>query len=75
MLSVVAPVTDVKMQVGDSGSGLSVGVAILEPDSLSEARRMHIMHPEGGYLYERDVMKARASCAQSICAVLRSVLH
>lgn len=73
VLSVVTPATDVSMQIGDSGSGLSVGAAVLEPDSASEARRMRILHPEGGSLYERDLMKARVSCTQSIFAALRSV--
>lgn len=71
VLGAVIPAINANLQVGNSGSGLSVGVANFEPESAREARRIGIEHPEGGSLFERDLMRARSSCAQSVFAAFR----
>lgn len=72
VLGTVVPAPRGSLQMGSSESGISAGVACREPDSVREARRVGILHPEGGSLYERDILGARSSCAQSLFAALRN---
>lgn len=72
MLGSIIPPESRGMELGTSRSLLSVGVALKEISSTSEARRVGVPHPEGGSLYERDLIELRAKCCGSIFAAVRS---
>lgn len=67
----VIPAVSSSHQLGGSRSHLSAGINQVEPESARDARRVRIMHPEGGSLFERSVIEARAACAQNVFAALR----
>lgn len=62
---IIPPLTKTQ-RLGESGSFLSAGINLKHPDSAKAARRRRIAHPEGGSLYERDTVCARATTLRSI---------
>ncbi|CAN8071133.1 unnamed protein product [Agarophyton chilense] len=74
-LSSIVPPPSKLFRPGDSSSLLSVGVDLLKPANTKEARRIRVMHPEGGSLYERDLIVMRALCVKNVLAALRDQAH
>lgn len=71
VVGAIIPPVSKSYQVGSTGSGFGAGYNMRRPESQKEARRMRISHPEGGTLFERDLISARAKCAQNVMAALR----
>jgi hypothetical protein len=67
----LAPAANSDADIGKSGSPLSVGLHRVVPRDAREARRCHTEHPEGGSLFERDMVAARLECLKCIFAALR----
>lgn len=67
----IAPMVSKGANIGDCGSTLSGGVNLIPAENSREERRMKILHPLGGALFERDMVTDRALCMQSIFAALR----
>ncbi|KAI0559605.1 hypothetical protein FGB62_141g032 [Gracilaria domingensis] len=74
-LSAIIPGSSKTCRPGGSSSLLSVGVALLKPANAKEARRLRVLHPEGGSLYERDLIVIRALCMKNVLGALRDPVH
>lgn len=72
LIGAIIPDGGGSLQKGASGFELSTGVNVIEPENTREARRLGINHPEGGSLLERDLVGARAQCAQDLFAAVRA---
>lgn len=67
----VIPAASSSYQIGASGSPFSIGFNLKRAENAREARRSRVFHPEGGSLFERDLIRERAVCAQTVLAALR----
>lgn len=72
VISSIIPPASNTLHIGGSGSSLSAGVNRRKPVNSMEVRRMKVLHPEGGSLYERDVIRARVTCLQNVLGALRA---
>eukprot|EP00172_Hildenbrandia_rubra_P000349 Plantae.Rhodophyta-Hildenbrandia_rubra.ctg1163.p1 GENE.Plantae.Rhodophyta-Hildenbrandia_rubra.ctg1163~~Plantae.Rhodophyta-Hildenbrandia_rubra.ctg1163.p1 ORF type:complete len:1351 (-),score=222.06 Plantae.Rhodophyta-Hildenbrandia_rubra.ctg1163:3954-8006(-) len=58
-------------ECGASRSPFSAGIQSWIPSTPREGRRSIIEHPEGGSLFERDVVRARINCLRNLLSSLR----
>lgn len=69
-LSVLIPSESEGVEIGASRSKLSIGASSKDVLTPREARRSGVMHPEGGSLFERDLIHTRALCVRNIFAAV-----
>jgi hypothetical protein len=67
----IAPYSSSRADLGESNSPFSAGLQHLRPGDARDAARMNVIHPEGGSLYERDVVAARVECLKCVLTALR----
>lgn len=67
----LVPSSKAGVDIGASGSPLSIGLSRAFPRDARDARRCQIEHPEGGSLFERDMVAARTECLKCVFAALR----
>lgn len=70
LLGVLVPPEQGDVEIGDSRSKLSTGVSTKEVLTTREARRSNVLHPEGGSLFERDLVQMRALCMRNVLAAI-----
>lgn len=67
----LVPEVKADVEVGKSGSAMSAGLDLVAPRDPRDIRRSQIQHPEGGSLFERDLITARLECLNCVLAALR----
>lgn len=72
LLGVLVPFEREGVEIGGSKSKLSAGASTKEILTIRESRRIGVLHPEGGSLFERDLVQMRALCARNVFAAVLS---
>lgn len=67
----LVPEVKLDVDVGKSGSAMSSRLDRVAPREPRDIRRSQIEHPEGGSLFERDLLTARIECLNCVLAALR----
>lgn len=67
----LVPTQGYECVIGRSGSPFSAGLGRVVPRDRRDARRAQTDHPEGGSLFERDLIAARIECLKCVFAALR----
>jgi hypothetical protein len=65
------PAVNFNEDMGKSGSAMSACLNRVSPRDAREVRRSEIEHPEGGSLFERDLVSARLECLNCVFTALR----